>query len=228
MGIRAWISLLRLTAWSRKMSGEHSPESPVDPADEENEDKSKNNDGKAEEEKQDESSGAKGKKKKNQNDDGDDTYSSNDEMSYCEWKVWKKEQKLKSKKKKKSSSKILIDSSDDSDSDRKKRSFRTSSKSSSLKEKKKVEYNRVSHDYTFQLPSDLCASIHMGKPPFFNGTGYNQWKTKMFHYLNAVHEDLWKVVEVGCEITDEDETPTPLQQYVLQRNFQALNTLHAS
>ena len=77
----------------------------------------------------------------------------------------------------------------------------------------------MSRDFTFQLPSDHGASIHMGKPPFFDGTGYNQWKTKMFGYLNAIHKDLWKVVEVGCEIPDEDETPTPLQQYVLQRNF---------
>ena len=37
-----------------------------------------------------------------------------------------------------------------------------------------------------------------------------------------------KVVEVGCEIPDEDETPTPIQVYVLQRNFQALNILHTS
>ena len=49
----------------------------------------------------------------------------------------------------------------------------------------------------------------------------------MFGYLNA-HKDLWKVVEVGYEIPDEDETPTPLKQYVLQRNFQALNILHTS
>ena len=40
-----------------------------------------------------------------------------------------------------------------------------------------------------------------------------------FGYLNAIHKDLWKVVEVGCEIPDEDETPTPLQQYVLHKNF---------
>ena len=33
-------------------------------------------------------------------------------------------------------------------------------------------------------------------------------------------------MEVGCKILDEDETPTPVQQYVLQRNFQALNILH--
>ena len=108
--------------------------------------------------------------------------------------------------------------SDDLDSDQKRRSFHTSSKNNSSKEKGKAEYHRVSHDYTFQLPSDHSASIHMGKPPYFDGTGYNQWKTKMFGYLNAIHRDLWKVVEVGCEIPDEDETPTPLQQYVLQKN----------
>jgi hypothetical protein len=50
----------------------------------------------------------------------------------------------------------------------------------------------------------------------------------MFGYLNAIHNDLWKVVEVGYEISDEDETPTPIQSYVLQRNFQALNILHTS
>ena len=209
------------------MSGEHSPKSPVDPMGEEDKNKNKYDDGKPEDEKQDESRRSKGKKNKNKNED-DDSDSSDDEMSYKEWKSWKKEQKLKSKKKKKASSKILIDSSDDSDSDRKRKSFHASSKSGSSKDKKRVEYHRVSHDYTFQLPSDHGASIHMGKPPFFDGTGYNQWKTKMFGYLNAIHKDLWKVVEVGCEIPDEDETPTPLQQYVLQRNFQALNILHTS
>ena len=50
----------------------------------------------------------------------------------------------------------------------------------------------------------------------------------MFGYMNAIHKDLWKVIEVGCEIPDEDETPTPIQAYVLQRNFQALNILHTS
>ena len=209
------------------MSGEIPPKTPVDPTGEEDKDKNKNDDGKFEEEKQDESSGSKGKKKKNKNDHDNDSDSSDDEVSYREWKAWKKEQKLKSKKKK-SSSKIVIDSSDDSDSGRKRRSFRTSSKSESSKDEKKVEYHRVAHHYTFQLSSDHSASIHMGKSPFFDGTGYNQSKTKMFGYLNAIHKDLWKVLEVGREIPDEDETPTPLQQYVLQRNFQALNILHTS
>jgi len=50
----------------------------------------------------------------------------------------------------------------------------------------------------------------MGKPPFFEGTRYNQWKTKMFGYLNAIHKNLWKVVEVGCEILGHS---SPLQHH---------------
>jgi len=46
--------------------------------------------------------------------------------------------------------------------------------------------------------------------------------------MNAIHKDVWKVVEVGCELLEEDETPTPIQSYVLQRNFQALNMLNTS
>jgi hypothetical protein len=78
----------------------------------------------------------------------------------------------------------MIESSDDSDNDYKRRS------SSSSKVKKRANYHQVGHDYTFQIPSDHSASIHMGKPPYFDGTGYNQWKTKMFGYLSAIHKDL--------------------------------------
>jgi hypothetical protein len=94
--------------------------------------------------------------------------------------------------------------------------------------KKRDNYHRVSHDYTFQISSEHNASIHMGKPPQFDGTGYNQWKTKMFGYLSAIHRDLCKIMEVGCDIPDDAETPTPLQAYILQRNYQALNILHSS
>jgi hypothetical protein len=94
--------------------------------------------------------------------------------------------------------------------------------------KKRANYHRVGHDYTFQIPSEHNASIHMGKPPHFDGTGYNQWKTKIFGYLSAIHKNFWKIVEVGCDIPDDDETPIPLQAYVLQRNYQVLNILHSS
>jgi hypothetical protein len=94
--------------------------------------------------------------------------------------------------------------------------------------KKRVNYHRVGYDYTFQILSEHNASIYMEKPPHFDGTGYNQCKTKMFGYLSAIHKDLWKIVEVGCDIPDDDGTPTPLQAYILQRNYQALNILHSS
>jgi hypothetical protein len=35
-------------------------------------------------------------------------------------------------------------------------------------------------------------------------------------------------VEVGCDIPNDDETPTLVQAYVLQRNYQGLNILHSS
>ena len=167
------------------------------------------------------------KKDKNKNVGGEsEEETSDDEMSYEKWKAWRKNKK--EQRKKKSSSRIIIDSSDDSDTDSKKRASRSSNKGCSSRSKEKCDYRRVAHDYTFSLPSEHNASIHMGKPPFFDGTGYNQWKTKMYGYMNAIHKDVWKVVEVGCELPEEDETPTPIQSYVLQRNFQALNMLHTS
>jgi hypothetical protein len=35
-------------------------------------------------------------------------------------------------------------------------------------------------------------------------------------------------MEVGCDIPDDDETPRPLEAYILQCNYQALNILHSS
>jgi hypothetical protein len=66
----------------------------------------------------------------------------NDEMSFQEWKAWKKKNKLQ-RKKGKFSTKIIIESSDDSANDYKKRS------SSSSKVKKRANYRQVGHDYTF-------------------------------------------------------------------------------
>jgi hypothetical protein len=144
-----------------------------------------------------------------------------DEMSFQEWKAWKKMKKLQ-RKKEKSSTKIIIKSSNDSDTDYKRRF------SSSSKVKKRADYHQVAHDYIFQIPSDHNASIHMGKPTYFDGMGHNQWKTKIFGYLSAIHKDLWKIIEVGCEIPEDGEATTPVQAYVLQRNYQALNILHSS
>jgi hypothetical protein len=161
------------------------------------------------------------KKKNRQQQEEEDLETTDDEMSFQEWKAWKKKKKLQ-RRKEKSSTKIIIKSSDDSDTDYKRRS------SSSSKGKKRVNYHRVGHDYTFQIPSEHNASIHMGKPPHFDGMGYNQWKTKMFGYLSAIHKDLWKIIEVGCDIPEDGEATTPVQAYILRRSYQALNILHSS
>jgi hypothetical protein len=162
------------------------------------------------------------KKKNRQQQEEEDLETTNDEMSFQEWKAWKKKKKKLQRKKEKSSTKIIIKSSDDSDTDYKRRS------SSSSKGKKRVNYHRVGHDYTFQIPSEHNASIHMGKPPHCDGTGYNQWKTKMFSYLSEIHKDLWKIIEVSCEIPEDGEATMPVQAYILQRNYQVLNILHSS
>ena len=200
---------------------EKNPENPVDEGEKDDSGDKRNKDKNAET-----SNNNKKEKNKNGGEESEEE-TSDDEMSYEKWKAWKKNKKEQHKKKK-SSSRIVIDSSDDSDTNSKRRASRSSNKGSSSRSKEKGDYRRVSHDYTFQIPSEQNASIHMCKPPFFDGTGYSQWKTKMFCYMNAIHKDLWKVVEVGCEIPDEDETPMPVQTYVLQQYFQALHILYTS
>jgi hypothetical protein len=123
------------------------------------------------------------KKKNRRQEEEEELETTDDEISFQEWKAWKKKKKLQ-RKKERSGTKIIIESSDESDNGYKRRS------SSSSKVKKRADYHQVAHDYTFQISSDHNASIHMGKPPYFDGTGYNQWKTKMFGYLSASHKDL--------------------------------------
>ena len=191
---------------------EKNPVNPVDEGEQDDSGDKRNKDKNAEP-----SNNNKKEKNKNGGEESEEK-TSDDEMSYEKWKAWRKK---KEQRKKKYSSRVSIDSSDDSDTDSKRRASRSSNKGSSSRSKGKGDYRRVAHDYTLSLPSEHNASIHMGKPPFFDGTGYNQWKTKMYGYMNAIHKDVWKVVEVGCELPEEDETPTPIQSYVLQRNFQA-------
>jgi hypothetical protein len=157
------------------MSGDPSTKSPTNPTDKVDVDNEKSS-GKSED---NDNSYSKDKKKNDRHGvEKDELQTTDDEMSFQEWKAWKKKKKLQ-RKKEKFNTKIIIESSDDSDIDYKKRS------SSSSKTKKRANSHRVNHDYTFQIPIEHNASIHMGKPPHFDGTGYNQWKTKMFGYLSA-------------------------------------------
>jgi hypothetical protein len=94
--------------------------------------------------------GSKMKKKKDSHEEQeeDELETSDDEMSYLEWKEGRKKKKLQSKKKK-SITKIVIESSDNSETDYTRRPSRSSNQGSSSKEKGKIGYHRVTHDYTF-------------------------------------------------------------------------------
>jgi hypothetical protein len=116
------------------------------------------------------------KKKNRQQEEEEDLETTDDQMSFQQWTAWKKKKRLQ-RKKEKSSTKIIIKSSDDSDTDYKRRS------SNSSKVKKRANYHRVGHDYTFQIPSEHNASIHMGKPPHFDGTSYNRVRSVLSFIL---------------------------------------------
>jgi hypothetical protein len=152
------------------MLGDSLSKNPINPMNEGDKDKTQ-------EEKPEDSkilgpTGSKIKKKKDSHEEQkeDELETSYDEMSYLEWKERRKKKKLQSKKKK-SITKIMIESSDDSDTDYTRRPSRSSNKGSSSKEKGKIGYHRVSHDYIFQIPSYHSASIHMGKTLILMGRG---------------------------------------------------------
>jgi hypothetical protein len=46
-------------------------------------------------------------------------------------------------------------------------------------------------------------SIHVGKPPFFDGNNYNYWKTRMAVHLKAISRKIWIIVNDGSVILDD-------------------------
>jgi hypothetical protein len=124
--------------------------------------------------------------------------------------------------KKKSNTRVVIELSDDSDTDYKRRPLRSS------KEKGKLSIIGSLMTIPFKFLVITMLQFTWESPCILMGQATNQWKKKMFGYLSAIHKDLWKIVEVGCEIPDEDETTISIQAYILQRNYQALNILHSS
>ena len=43
------------------------------------------------------------------------------------------------------------------------------------------------------------------RPPFFMGTDYSYWKTKMTWFLKSINLDLWDVIEDGPHIPSKLE-----------------------
>jgi hypothetical protein len=38
-------------------------------------------------------------------------------------------------------------------------------------------------------------NVHVGKPPFFDGTNYDYWKTTMMVHLKALSRKIWRIVD---------------------------------
>jgi hypothetical protein len=43
-------------------------------------------------------------------------------------------------------------------------------------------------------------SVHLGKPPYFDGEYYCMWSDKMRHHLTSLHASIWDIVEFGAQV----------------------------
>jgi hypothetical protein len=85
-------------------------------------------------------------------------------------------------------------------------------------------YYEVPHNYR-QIPvnnsNDKLYSVHLGKPPHFDGKDYPKWAYDMQMHLYGLHPSLWKIVVVGVTIPAEGEALTIESEQDLHRNVQA-------
>jgi hypothetical protein len=63
-------------------------------------------------------------------------------------------------------------------------------------------------NYNNMPSSTAYIFISVSKPPYFDGTKYNQWKHCMKNYLYSMSPEVCQVVCDGVEFPDEDEQPT--------------------
>jgi hypothetical protein len=72
-------------------------------------------------------------------------------------------------------------------------------------------FYEVPHNYA-QIPginsNDKLYSVHLGKPPHFDGKDYPKWAYDMQMHLYRLHPSLWKIVVVGVTIPTEGEALT--------------------
>jgi hypothetical protein len=92
-------------------------------------------------------------------------------------------------------------------------------------------YHEVPHNYA-QFPSnnpnEKFYSMHLGKPPHFDGTDYPKWAYDMQMHLYGLHPSLWKMVVVGVIIPAEGEALTIEHGQDLHRNVQATRVIMGS
>jgi hypothetical protein len=102
--------------------------------------------------------------------------------------------------------------------------------------KKQAKYTHsgfyeVPHNYA-QIPgnnsNDKFYSVHLGKPPHFNGKDYPKWAYDMQMHLYGLHPSLWKIVVVRVTIPAEGEAFMIEHEQDLHRNVQATRVITGS
>jgi hypothetical protein len=92
-------------------------------------------------------------------------------------------------------------------------------------------FYEVPHNYT-QIPGNNSNkkfySVHLGKPPHFDGKDYPKWAYDMQMHLYGFHPSLWKIVVVGVKIPAEGEALTIEHEQDLHRNVQATRVITGS
>jgi hypothetical protein len=89
----------------------------------------------------------------------------------------------------------------------------------------------VPHNYA-QFPGNNSYkkfySVHLGKPPHFDGKDYPKWSYDMQMHLYGLHPSLWKIVVVGVSIPAEGEALTIEHEQDLHHNVQATRVITGS
>jgi hypothetical protein len=163
------------------------------------------------------------------------TGSKSDQLA-SELKVLKLQQKIaKLKKKLKSKNPKRQEVSSSSSNEEVDDSCSTSDESTKAKRSKgnkkhgsKPSYNTISFNYD-SLPSNYAfTSMHVGKPPCFDGANYAKWCHAMKVHLMSLNPSIWKVVCTCVEFSEKGETPDYNQLQQIHYNAQASNVLLSS
>jgi hypothetical protein len=102
--------------------------------------------------------------------------------------------------------------------------------STSSKRQERKKYSKMPLHYHHIPKCDPLLSVHLGKPPYFDGEDYCMWSDKMRHHLTSLHERIWDIVEFGAEapqVGNEDYDTDEAAQ-IRHFNSQASSVLLAS
>jgi hypothetical protein len=92
-------------------------------------------------------------------------------------------------------------------------------------------FYEVPHNYAQILGNnynETVYSVHLGKPPHFDGKDYPKWAYDMQLHLYGLHPSLWKIMVIGVTIPAEGEALTIEHGKDIHRNVQATRVITGS